>query len=105
MSTLTPLHNKVLVKKDKNKEKTDGGLFLPDSVTNEKVKRPTTGTVVAVGEGITTVHGAFIPTKVRVGQRVYFAEAVGTDAKEFGEDLLILSENEIMAVFEEDELV
>ena len=97
-----PLHDRVLIKTDKPPEKSEGGILFPEFHLNEKVNRPTSGEIVAIGEGITNLQGHFTPTTLKVGQKVLFPKDCGTSAKELGEDLLIVPESQILAVIEEE---
>ncbi|MBA4039950.1 MAG: co-chaperone GroES [Planctomyces sp.] len=92
-----PLHDKILVRRDKAETKTDTGLYLP-----EKAKEtPRTGTVEAVGTGtINHETGELTPLTVRKGDRVLFSSYSGTEIKIEGSELLVMSEEEILAVIE-----
>lgn len=93
-----PLHDKVLVKRDDSLTKTPQGIFIPE-VSKEK---PKTGTVVAVSKGRTNeTTGAIEPLSVKVGDKIVFSIFTGTEIKIDGEDFLVMSEDEILAVMGE----
>ena len=92
-----PLHDKILVKRDEAETKTASGLFLP-----EKAKEtPKTGTVQAVGTG-TVNHetGNLIPLSIKTGDKVLFSSYSGTEIKLNGQEFLVMSEDEVLAVIE-----
>ena len=88
-----PLGDRVLVKRVQAEEKTESGIFIPDSV-KEKAQ---TGTVVAVGPGGRDTAGNTIAMALKVGDMVYFGKFVGTEADK---DFLIIQENEILGTIE-----
>lgn len=88
---LRPLGDKILVKRDETKEKTEAGIFLSD-LSKEKQQ---TGTVIAVGNGKRDMQGILHPISVAKGDCIYFGKYSGLD---LGEDYLILKEDEIVAV-------
>jgi len=92
--TLKPLSDKVIVQKLEPEEKTSGGILLPDS-TKEK---PQEGKVIAVGPGATDDKGQRKPIDVKDGDFVLFAKYSGTEVKLDGEEYLILSERDILAI-------
>jgi len=90
-----PLHDKILVKRDEAQSKTESGLYLPESSKD----KPKTGTIQAVGTGaLNTDTGERIPLSVKKGDRVIFSSYSGTEVKLDGQDLLIMSEDDILAV-------
>ena len=91
-----PLGDKVVLKRLEAEEITAGGIVLPDSAK----ERPQQGRVLSVGDGRLLDDGTRAAHQVKEGDRVLFASYAGTDVKVDGEDLLILSENEILAVLE-----
>ena len=95
---IRPYQDRVLVKRiDDDEEKTAGGLFIPDSAK----EKPMQGEVLAVGEGKLTNDGKLIAIKVKVGDRVLFGKYSGNDVpKSFGEDYLLIRDDEIQAVLE-----
>lgn len=93
-TTLRPLGDRVVVKPAGREEKTLSGIVLPDTAT----EKPQEGNVIAVGPGRTDDQGKNVPMEVTVGAKVLFAKYAGTECKVEGEDLLILSEKDILAV-------
>jgi chaperonin GroES len=90
--SLKPLGDRVLVKAVEQDEVTASGIVLPDTAK----ERPSRGTVLAVGEG-RFVEGARVPLEVAVGDEVIYSKYGGTEIKVDGEDVLILSEHDILA--------
>ena len=90
----TPLHDKVLVKRTEEEEKSAGGIVLPGSAT----EKPSQGEVVAVGPGKKTENGDVSPVGVAVGDTVIFGQYGGNEIKIDGEEYLILSESDIFGV-------
>jgi chaperonin GroES len=95
--TFRPLHDKILVKRDTADSKTSTGLYLP-----EKAKEtPRTGVIEAVGTGVLNREtGELIPLTVKKGQRVLFSSYSGTEVKLDGDEFLVMSEEELLAVIE-----
>ncbi len=95
--TIRPLHDKILVRRDEAKSKTDSGIIIPESGK----ERPKTGVIEAVGSGaLNTETGARIPLTVKKGDRVIFSSYSGTEVKLDGVELLIMSEDDILAVID-----
>ena len=90
----TPLHDKVLVKRTEEEEKSAGGIVLPGSAT----EKPSQGEVVAVGPGKKTENGDVSPVGVAVGDIVIFGQYGGNEIKIDGDEYLILSESDIFGV-------
>ncbi len=90
-----PLHDKVLVKRDKAEDRTESGLYLPE----KSKEAPKLGTVIAVGTG-TVNHdtGALVPLTIKKGDRVLFTSYSGTEIKLNGDEYLVMSEEEILAI-------
>lgn len=98
---LRPLNDRVAVARLGEQEKTAGGLFIPDQAR----ERPLIGKVVAVGPGVRTALGVFIPTTVQVGDHVLFGKYSGVETpREFfsheGNDVTIMREEEIFGVLD-----
>ena len=94
---IRPLHDRVVVKRIDEEEAKIGGLFIPDSAK----EKPQQGEVVAVGNGKKTEEGKLIPLDVKVGDRVLFGKYSGSDVpKAYGDDHLIMREDEILAVID-----
>ena len=89
---LTPLHDRVIVKRIEEKESVRGGIIIPDTAK----EKPQEGQVVAAGPG-KREKGELVPLDVKPGDRVLFGKYSGTEIKIEDEDLLILREEEILA--------
>jgi chaperonin GroES len=94
---LNPLHDRVVVRRVEADTKTASGLIIPDNVA----EKPDQGIVLAVGAGKRTPEGALIPMSLNVNDKVLFGKFAGQLVKVHGEEVLILSEEEIYAVIEE----
>ena len=90
----TPLHDKVLVKRTEEEEKSAGGIVLPGSAT----EKPSQGEVIAVGPGKKSENGDISPVGVAVGDTVIFGQYGGNEIKIDGDEYLILSESDIFGV-------
>ena len=90
----TPLHDKVLVKRTEEEEKSAGGIVLPGSAT----EKPSQGEIVAVGPGKKSENGDVSPVGVAVGDTVIFGQYGGNEIKIDGDEYLILSESDIFGV-------
>ena len=93
---LTPLGDRVVVKALEQEEKTRGGIVLPDTAK----EKPQEGEVVAVGEGRTLDSGEKVSVSVEPGQKILFAKYAGTEVKLGDEELLILSEKDVLAILD-----
>lgn len=93
---IRPLHDRVLVQRVKEEEKTKGGIIIPDSAK----EKPIEGKVVAVGNGKVADDGKVRALQVKAGDRVLFGKYAGTEVKIDGEEHLILREEEILGVVE-----
>ena len=91
---LTPRHDRVLVKPDAEEERSAGGIMLAPSANKEK---PQKGVVMAVGQG-KYVDGKLVPIDLKVGMRILFSKYSGTEVKVNGDDLLVLRDEDIIAV-------
>ena len=91
---MKPLNDRVLVKRLESEEKTAGGLFIPDAAK----EKPSKGEVVACGPGKLTKDGGRAPLEVKVGDVVLFTKYAGTEIKHEGEEYLIVSQKDILAV-------
>jgi chaperonin GroES len=96
-SKLKPLGDRVVIKPAGKEEMTKSGIVLPDTAK----EKPQRGSVIAAGEGRRDEDGDRIPMDVKVGDEVLFAKYAGTEFKLEDEDLLILSEKDILAVVTE----
>ena len=91
-----PLHDRVVVRRLEEDEKTSGGIIIPDSAK----EKPQQGEVVAVGTGARNEKGDLVALDVKAGDRVVFGKWSGTEVKIDGEDLLIMKESDIMGILE-----
>jgi chaperonin GroES len=90
---ITPLHDRVLVRRLEEKEVVKGGIIIPDSAK----EKPQEGEVVAVGAGRTNEKGERVALDVKAGDRILFGKYSGNDIKIDDEEFLILKEDEILA--------
>lgn len=95
-STLKPLGDRVLVKILEKEEKTAGGIFLPDTAK----EKSQVGEVVAVGAGARNDKGDRVAPDVQAGNKVMYSKYAGTELKIDGQDYLLLTERDILAVVE-----
>ncbi|MCT8970409.1 co-chaperone GroES [Microbaculum marinisediminis] len=91
-----PLHDRVLVKRISEEEKTAGGIIIPDTAK----EKPSEGEVVAVGPGGRDEAGKRTAMDVKAGDRILFGKWSGTEVKVDGQDYLIMKESDIMGVIE-----
>lgn len=91
---LTPLHDRVLVKRTEGEEKTKGGLIIPDSAK----EKPSEGEVVSVGEGARKDSGELIAPAVKAGDKILFGKWSGTEVTIDGEEMLMMKESDIMGI-------
>ena len=89
-----PLGDRVLVKRVEEEEKTKGGIIIPDTAK----EKPQEGEVIAVGNGKILENGTKLALDVKVGDKILFGKYSGTDIKIDGEEVLILREDEVLAV-------
>ena len=96
-TTVKPLADKVLVRRDDAQTQTESGIYLPESAKD----KPKTGTVQAVGAGaLNTDTGERIPLTVKKGDKVIFSSYAGTEVKFDTDELLIMSESDILAILD-----
>lgn len=91
-----PLHDRVLLRRVEQNEKTAGGIIIPDTVK----EKPMEGEILAVGTGTRQEDGKVIPLDVKAGDRVLFGKWSGTEVKIDGEDLLIMKESDLLGIIE-----
>jgi len=91
-----PLHDRVLVRRVEEEEKTAGGIIIPDTAK----EKPSQGEAIAVGPGARDENGKRLPMDVQAGDRILFGKWSGTEVKVDGEELLIMKESDIMGVIE-----
>src|SRR3954447_367610 len=91
-----PLHDRVLIRRIAQEEKTTGGIIIPDTAK----EKPMEGEIVAVGPGARSEDGQIHPLDVKAGDRVLFGKWSGTEVKLDGEELIIMKESDIMGIIE-----
>jgi chaperonin GroES len=93
-----PLGDKILVKRAEKQERTESGIYLPESAKDQ----PKEGKIMAVGSGVLNKEtGAYMPFTVKKGDRVIFTSYAGTEVKIGDDKLLILTEDEILGIIED----
>ena len=93
---IRPLHDRVIVRRVEEERRSAGGIVIPDTAT----EKPIRGEVMAVGNGKILENGSVRPMDVKVGDRVLFGKYSGTEVKVDGQELLVMREEDIMAVLE-----
>lgn len=93
---IRPLHDRVIVKRLEEERTSPGGIVIPDSAA----EKPSQGKVLAIGKGKILEDGSVRALDVKVGDKVLFGKYSGTEVKVDGEDLLVMREEDIMAVVE-----
>jgi chaperonin GroES len=96
MAKFRPLHDRLLVQRLEEEEKSKGGIIIPDTAK----EKPQQGRVLAVGPGRRDENGELMPLDVRSGDKVLFAKYAGTEIKIDGEDRVILREEDVLAIVE-----
>ena len=91
-----PLHDRVVVRRIEQDEKTAGGIIIPDTAK----EKPMEGEIIAAGPGARNETGQLVPLDVKVGDRVLFGKWSGTEVKLDGEELMIMKESDIMGIIE-----
>ncbi len=91
---LTPLHDRILVRRVEEAETTRGGIIIPDSAKD----KPQEGEVIAVGKGKVNEEGKVRPLDVKEGDRILFGKYSGTEIKIDGEELVIMREEEVLGI-------
>jgi len=94
MKKVRPLHDRLLVRRIEEKETAKGGIIIPDTAK----EKPQEGEVLAVGSGKILDNGTKVALDVKVGDKILFGKYTGTDIKIDGEEVLILREDEVLAV-------
>ena len=94
--TFRPLHDRILVRRVEDGEKTAGGIIIPDTAK----EKPQEAEIIAVGSGGRDEAGKLVPLDVKAGDRILFGKWSGTEIKLDGEDLLIMKESDVMGVIE-----
>jgi chaperonin GroES len=93
---IRPLHDRVIVRRLEEERKTAGGIVIPDTAA----EKPSRGEVIAIGKGKILDNGDVRPLDVKVGNKVLFGKYSGTEVKVDGEELVVMREDDIMAVLE-----
>ena len=93
---IRPLHDRVIVRRMDEEKTSPGGIVIPDSATEKPVK----GEVLAIGKGKLLENGDVRPLDVKVGDKILFGKYSGTEVKVDDEELLVMREDDVMAVFE-----
>mgnify|MGYP003574176234 FL=1 len=93
---IRPLHDRVVVKRMEEETTSPGGIVIPDTAT----EKPVRGEVVAVGNGKILETGETRPLDLKAGDKVLFGKYSGTEVKVDGEELLVMREDDVMAVIE-----
>ena len=91
---LTPLHDRVLVKREEQDAKSAGGIIIPDTVQ----EKPMEGKVIAVGSGTRSEDGKITPLDVKAGDKILFGKWSGTEVTIDGDELIIMKESDIMGI-------
>jgi chaperonin GroES len=91
-----PLHDRVVVRRIEEDEKTAGGIIIPDAAK----EKPSEGEIISVGAGARDDRGELVALDVKAGDRVLFGKWSGTEVKVDGEELLIMKESDIMGIIE-----
>jgi chaperonin GroES len=93
---IRPLHDRVIVKREDEERKSPGGIVIPDTAA----EKPIRGKIIAVGKGKILENGSIRPLDLKVGDKILFGKYGGTEVKVDGEDLLVMREEDVMAVIE-----
>lgn len=93
---IRPLHDRIIVKRLEEEEKTKGGIIIPDTAK----EKPIEGKVIAVGDGKVKEDGTKVPMEVKAGDRILFSKYAGTEVKIEGEEHLIMRQDDVLAVIE-----
>ena len=94
--SIRPLHDRIVVRRKEEETKTAGGIVLPGSAA----EKPNQGEVLAAGKGKVLTNGEIQPMDVKVGDLVLFGQYSGSTVKVDGEELLIMSESDVLGVIE-----
>jgi chaperonin GroES len=93
---IRPLHDRMIVKREDEERKSPGGIVIPDTAA----EKPIRGKIVAVGKGKILEDGKVRPLDLKVGDKILFGKYGGTEVKVDGEELLVMREEDVMAVIE-----
>jgi len=92
--SVRPLHDRILVRRMAEEEKTAGGLFIPDTAK----EKPSKGEIIATGKGRVTEDGKILPLEVKAGDKVLFGKYSGTELKIDGHEYLMMREEDILGI-------
>lgn len=92
--SVTPLNDRILVKRVREEEKTAGGIYIPDSAK----EKPQKGEIVAAGKGKTVEGGKKIPLEVKTGDTILFGKYSGTELKLDGQEYLMMKEEDVLGI-------
>ena len=93
---IRPLHDRIIVRREEEERTSAGGIVIPDSAA----EKPIRGTVLAVGKGKILEDGKVRSLDVKVGDQILFGKYSGTEVKLDGEELLVMREEDVMAIFD-----
>ena len=93
---IRPLHDRVIIKRIEEERTSPGGIVIPDSAA----EKPVQGKVMAVGKGKILEDGTVRPLDVKVGDKILFGKYSGTEVKIDGDELVVMREEDVMAIFE-----
>ena len=93
---MRPLHDRVIVKREAEECKSPGGIVIPDTAS----EKPIFGKVLAIGKGKVLENGTVRPLDVKVGDKILFGKYSGTEVKMDGDELVVMREEDVMAVIE-----
>ena len=93
---IRPLHDRVIVKREDEERKSPGGIVIPDTAA----EKPIRGKIIAVGKGKILEDGKVRPLDLKVGDKILFGKYSGTEVKVDGDELLVMREEDVMAVIE-----
>ncbi len=89
-----PLHDRLLIQRLSEEEKTAGGIYIPETAK----EKPQEGRVIAVGSGKKTEHGKYLPLEVKSGDQILFSKYAGTELKLKGEEYLMIREDDVLGI-------
>jgi chaperonin GroES len=91
---IRPLHDRILIQRVEEEQKTAGGIIIPDTAK----EKPQEGRVIAVGSGKVTEEGKVVPLEVSAGDRILFSKYAGTEINLDGEEHLIIRQDDVLAI-------
>ena len=94
--TFRPLHDRVLLRRVEQDQKTAGGIIIPDTAK----EKPSEGEIISAGPGLRKEDGTLVPLDVKAGDRVLFGKWSGTEVKIDGEELIIMKESDLLGVLD-----